>query len=53
MNLSIRVCDFCDTCVFAGEYEIINNEIVCIMCIDEQEERELEDEIPSRSVGAV
>ena len=40
MNVSVKVCDFCDTCVYEGEYEIQNNEVKCIMCIEEEEEKQ-------------
>ena len=39
MNVSVKVCDFCDTCVYEGEYEIQNNEVKCIMCIEEEKEK--------------
>ena len=36
MNISVKICDFCDTCVYEGEYEIRNREVKCIMCIEEE-----------------
>ena len=41
MNISVKICDFCDTCVYEGEYEIRNNEVVCVMCIEELEDVEI------------
>tara|TARA_B100000676_G_scaffold273554_1_gene292341 strand:+ start:511 stop:672 length:162 start_codon:yes stop_codon:yes gene_type:complete len=53
MNISIKICDLCDTCVYSGEYEIIDEDVICVMCLEEEQEKETEDEISSRSVGAV
>jgi len=50
MNISVKICDFCDTCVYEGEYEIRNREVKCIMCIEEEREN---DEVSSRSVGDI
>ena len=50
MNLSIKICDLCDTCVYHGEYQIIEDEIICVMCIEEEEG---EDEISGRRMGDV
>ena len=41
MNISVKICDFCETCVYKGEYEIRNNEVMCVMCIEEFEEVEI------------
>lgn len=40
MNLtySIKVCDFCDTCIYEGEYEIRDGQVVCVMCIRDEED---------------
>jgi hypothetical protein len=48
MNYSVKVCDMCQTCVYTGEYEIRDNEIICVMCIREEEEQQEENEIPHR-----
>ena len=48
MNYSVKVCDMCHTCVYTGEYEIRDDEIICIMCIREEEEQQEENEIPHR-----
>ncbi len=53
MNISIKICDLCDTCVYGGEYEIIDEDVICVMCLEEEQEKETEDEISSRSVGVV
>ena len=53
MNFGVKVCDLCDTCIFAGEYEIRDNEIICVICIREEEEQWEENEISSRSMGNV
>ena len=50
MNISIKICDLCDSCVYEGEYEIRDDDVICIMCIEEEEERQ-QDEISSRSMG--
>ena len=50
MNYSIKVCDICQTCVYTGEYEIINDDIICVMCIEEDEEKK-ENEISDRRMG--
>jgi hypothetical protein len=34
--------------VYTGEYEIRDNEIICVMCIREEEEQQEENEIPHR-----
>ena len=41
MNLtySIKVCDYCDTCVYEGEYEIRDERVICVMCIREEDEQ--------------
>ncbi len=49
MNISVKICDFCDTCVYENEYEIRNGEVMCIICIEEAEENE----ISNRSMGDV
>jgi|TARA_A100001391_G_C4929350_1_gene241332 formylmethanofuran dehydrogenase subunit E len=53
MNISIKICDLCDTCVYSGEYEIVDEDVICVMCLEEEQEEGAEDEISSRSVGAV
>ena len=49
MNISVKICDFCDTCVYEGEYEIRNNEVMCVMCIEEIEDNE----VSNRPVGNI
>jgi hypothetical protein len=49
MNISVKICDFCETCVYENEYEIRNGEVMCIMCIEESEENE----ISNRSMGDI
>ena len=51
MNISVKICDWCDTCVYENEYEIIDGDIMCIMCIDEREDKN--SEVSSRSVGDI
>ena len=54
MNISVKICDWCDTCVYESEYEIIDGYITCVMCIEEKEEKEGRDsEISSRPVGDI
>ncbi len=53
MNYSVKVCDFCQTCVYTGEYEIRNDDIICIMCIREEEEQQEENEISNRLMGDI
>jgi len=53
MNFGVKVCDLCDTCIFAGEYEIRDNQIICILCISEEEEQQQENEVSRRSVGDI
>ena len=52
MNYSIKVCDTCQTCVYTGEYEIRNDEIVCVMCIQEEEEQKDEDSTVANGLRA-
>jgi len=41
MNISMKICDMCDTCVYKGEYKIIEGDIICFMCeYEKQEETE-------------
>ena len=49
MNISVKICNYCDTCVYEGEYEIRNKEIMCVMCIEEA----AENEISNRSMGDI
>ena len=53
MNISVKICDMCDTCVYTDEYEIINGDIICFMCTEENTEEELEDEIQSGRMGDI
>jgi formylmethanofuran dehydrogenase subunit E len=53
MNYSIKVCDFCDTCVYEGEYVIREGEVVCFMCIRDEEDSEIEIEPPNYFSSAV
>lgn len=42
MIISVKICDMCDTCVYGGEYEIIDGDVVCVICQDEIEEEKEE-----------
>tara|TARA_R110001583_G_scaffold66962_1_gene191900 strand:+ start:60 stop:221 length:162 start_codon:yes stop_codon:yes gene_type:complete len=42
MSYNIKICDYCDTCFFTDEYEIRNGEIICVLCMDEENEEEEE-----------
>ena len=53
MNLSIKICDLCNSCAYADEYEIIEDEVVCIICIAEEQEEQDENEIQGRRMGDV
>ena len=44
MIISVKICDFCDTCVYNGEYKLINGDVVCIICEEEKEEEQEEQE---------
>jgi len=52
MNISIKICDLCDTCVYGNEYEMVDDDVICIMCLDEQKDKE-EDEISDRRMGDI
>ena len=54
MNISVKICDWCDTCVYENEYEIVDGDIMCVMCIEETDEKkEKNSEISSRSMGNI
>ena len=36
--ISLKICDLCDTCVYDGEYKLIEGDIICFMCEEEAEE---------------
>ena len=42
MMISMKICDLCNTCVYDGEYKLIEDDIICFMC--EEEAQELEEE---------
>ena len=52
MNISIKICDLCDTCVYGNEYEMVDDDMICSMCLDEQKDKE-EDEISDRRMGDI
>ena len=52
MNISLKICDICDTCVYTSEYEIINGDVVCFLCIEEEEEKK-DNEIQSGRMGDI
>ena len=35
--MNIRVCDFCHACVYSDECEKRGDDVVCHMCINEEE----------------
>ena len=48
MNFNVKVCDYCAIWIYEGEYEIRNGEIICFLCVREEEENDEEQKI---SVG--
>jgi formylmethanofuran dehydrogenase subunit E len=43
MNYNVKYCDYCDTCVYEEEYEIREGQIVCGMCLREEDDKTKED----------
>ena len=45
MSFNVKICDYCDTCFFTNEYEIRNGEIICVLCMDEENDDEEESKL--------
>ena len=45
MSFNVKICDYCNTCFFTDDYEMRNGEIICVLCMDEENDDEEESKL--------